>query len=680
MNFVYPNFLWALLLLLIPVIIHLFNFRRYKTIYFSRVKHLQEVVEDSKSGTKLKHLLVLFSRMLALSCLVLAFAQPFIPSEEGDHTENLTSIYIDNSYSMQAEGNDGDLLNEVKNQAIEIVHSLEENERINLITSDLLSIHQRFYSKSEVIDMIKAIDYSAKSTTLESAIRVQLDLLNNQENAGNKRLFLLSDFQKTASTLTALDTPGIPTYLYKANAILSENIFIDSVWFETPVHKANTPVDVFFRARNNSDKDQNELTVRLAINGNEPGPKKISIPANSFVDEKITFTDRTAGNKEATISIATSQLFFDDDFHFSYTIKEQVEILVVRGKNDDQNNIEQLYGLDTYYNYTATSIDRLTQEDMDSKELIVIQNVDRIPGGITELLNDAIKNGATVVLIPGTNPDKSQWNTYLSSHNLPALGNTDTSSAELSYFNSDDPIYSGVFEQKPENYRFPQLYRQNNLQIGSSQNFITLFGTNPSTPFLLYGQRGNGKLILLSGPLHPDHTNFQSHALFAATFLRIAETASFNKPLYSTIGKMDNFPIQQVIDEKNPIHLINEEFGVDVIPQFVNISNSRFISFSHLEDALKVAGFYDLTNSDNYNETLALNYDRRESDVSTFELEAIKNEFISQGWENVESFDLTVDGKVEINQLKAREYWRILLILALIFIAIEILLLKLWKR
>ena len=137
MSFVYPNFLWALVLLIIPIIIHLFNFRKYKTVYFSKVDFLTEVVEDSKSGNKLKHLLVLLSRLLMISALVFAFAQPFIPTGENQKTENITSIYIDNSFSMQAQGQDGDLLNEVKNKAIDLVKSLDENEKINLLTTEL---------------------------------------------------------------------------------------------------------------------------------------------------------------------------------------------------------------------------------------------------------------------------------------------------------------------------------------------------------------------------------------------------------------------------------------------------------------------------------------------------------------------------------------------------------------
>lgn len=658
----------------------MFNFRRYKTVYFSRVKFLQEVVEDSKSGAKLKHLLVLLSRLLMLSCLVLAFAQPYIPAEEGEMTENLTSIYLDNSYSMQSQGADGDLLNEVKNQAIEIVKSLAENERVNLLTSDLNSVDQRFYSKSEIIDRIKEIDYSAKSTQLKAVLRMQHDILNNAEEKGNRRVFVLSDFQKKTNSIEDLKLPETQAYYYKANAVNVENIFIDSVWFESPVHRVNSPVDVHFRVENNSSEDLTDLIIRLSINGNEPGPKRLSIPANSFIEDKITFTDRTPGIKEAKLHIETGQLFFDDDFFFTYTIKESVNILLVDNREESSKNLEQLYSLEDYYNATSVNVESLVPDDFEDKELIVLQNIDNIPSGIMELLDQAMKNGGTVVLIPGKNIDATNWNAFLGRHQLPTLNNKDTTSLELSYFNSDDPLYTGVFESTPENYKHPRLFNRYRLGLSNSQQFITLFGTSPTSPYMLYGQRGNGKIVLLSSPLNADYTNFQNHALFAATFLRMAETASFQKPLYMTIGEMDNFPLQTAVSEKDPIHLKNEELKVDVIPLLINVANARAISFSHLENTISSSGFYELTDQNTFNETVGLNYSRAESYVDPFTNEEVAEQFLNAGWSNAKAFELNGQGKVQINQLKATEYWRILLILALIFVGVEILLLKLWKR
>jgi L-asparagine transporter-like permease len=97
MQFLFPGFLLALAALAIPVIIHLFNFRRYKTVYFSNVRFLREVKEETTSRSKLKHLLVLASRLLALAFLVFAFAQPYIPNKHNQVStgRKYVSVYLD---------------------------------------------------------------------------------------------------------------------------------------------------------------------------------------------------------------------------------------------------------------------------------------------------------------------------------------------------------------------------------------------------------------------------------------------------------------------------------------------------------------------------------------------------------------------------------------------------------
>jgi hypothetical protein len=621
----------------------------------------------------------MLSRILAIICLVTAFAQPFIPLDDSTNTENITSIYIDNSYSMQAEGTDGNLLNEAKNQAIDLVRTFDENEKVNLITSDMLSLHQRFYSKSEVIDMIKNIDFSARTTPLQNILNLQLDLLNSSEKEANQRIFMFSDLQKSSTNLEGWSRPEVPSYIYQCIAENPGNIFIDSVWFKTPVHRTNTPIDIHFRVRNLTEKDQNEIPVTLNIEGNTPGPKRISIPANSFVDEQITFTDKQAGKRSGKISISSSQLFFDDEFYFSYTIKEQVNILLITGKNDRNLNIEQLYGLDDYYNCSTKSIDRVSMEDFTDKELIIYQNVNTIPSGIQDMNEKSLKNGATVALIPGKKIDSDNWNSYLSELNLPLLSKMDSINSKVSYFNSSDPLYTGVFEGEPDNFQFPYISAGYGINVTSNNNFISLFGINENRPFLSYSPFNNGRLILMSTPLDQAYTNFQNHALFAATFLRFAETASFQSPLFMEIGEMGNFPLNKGIDETNPIHLMNKEYQVDIIPQLLNSNASRSISFNHLEDQIKQAGIYDLSNENDFSDKIAINYDRSESITECFEMEQMKANFQAIGWEKTQEMTLNESGTIEINKFKTKEYWRILLILTLVFIAIEILLLKLWR-
>lgn len=680
MSFVYPNFLWAYTLIIIPIIIHLFNFRRYKTVYFSRVASLKEVNQDSKTGNQLKHLLVLLSRILAIVCLVTAFAQPFIPLNEGEKTENITSIYIDNSFSMQAKGQDGDLLNECKNKAIELIKSLETNERVNILTTDLLGIHQRFYSKSEAIDLIKEIKFSPLSTSLESVLSTQVDLLQSANENTNERIFLFSDFQESTHRLNDWKRPPVYTSFYLAKTEINENIYIDSVWFDSPVHRVNQPSLLKFKIVNQSDKDQNDLSVSLSINEKKQGPKRVSIKANSFTIDQIEFTDQSAGIKQGKLEIVTNQLFFDDEFYFVYETKEDVKLLIVSERENQSSNLSQLFQVDDYYMADEKSIQDVSSEDFKNKELVIYNNVNNIPTGIQELNDNILKDGGSIVFIPGENADLDSWNNQMGRLNLPLLTNKDSVNSSLDYFNYDDPLYEGVFEKDPTDYKYPEVYAAYPLSSFSNLNYITLFGigSQQKRPFLLYQEASNGKIYLMNSPLNPRYTNFQNHALFAATFLRIAETATFKKPLYGTLGNIPNFPIYNEIDEQSPIHLLNTEKEVDVIPLLLNNNKNRVVSFSHLENEITSSGFYALDNSQDFHEMLGLNFNRQESDITALQEEDIVNQFKAVGWE-INSIKGSDSSSLELNSIKAKEYWRILLILGLVFIAIEIALLKFWK-
>lgn len=678
MSFVYPNFLWALLLLIIPIIIHLFNFRKYQTVYFSKVDFLTEVVEDSKSGNKLKHLLILLSRLLLITALVLAFAQPFIPTIENQKTDNISSIYIDNSFSMQAQGQDGNLLNEVKNKAIDLVKSLNENEKINLLTTELLAKDQRFYSKSEIIERIKEIDLTPISSPLSTVLGMQTDLLQKSKANANQRLFLLSDFQKSTSTLVDFTKTELPAYYYQGKSEIQGNIFIDSVWFESPVQRLNAPIEVFFRIKNQSKSEVNDLNIALTIDGKEKGWQSLNIAPNSFVEQSISFTNTTAGIKKGKLHIKTNQLFFDDDYFFTYKINENVNILIVTNEKSTKN-IEQLYQLNSFYNYYTSTINAIKQEDFKNKQLIILQDINSIPSGIQDKLTSSLKNGSTVCLIPGVNANISNWNSFLGRQKLPALIEKTNLKAELNYFNSEDPLYNGVFEEKPSRYKYAKVNSTYSLNISSSHNFISLFNYNSSEPFLLYANQKNGRIFLQTSPLAAEFTDFQNHALFATTYLRMAETSALNKKLSFTIGEPSNYPLYQELDEKDQIHLINTELQTDLIPSIVNTSISREIVFDQLFDKIKVADYYQLGNKNTLNDIIAFNYSRAESEIENLSSEDIQINFENSNWLNVKELQLNSNGQIEISSLGAQEYWRILLFLALLCIAIEILLLKFWK-
>ena len=117
-----PKLLYALFAIAIPILIHLFNFRKHKTVYFSSIRFLKEIKEETQKKSELRNILILISRVLAITFLILAFAKPYIPAKN-KHKNNTIVLYIDNSQSMDIDFGDGNLLNSAKEKAIQIIKS-----------------------------------------------------------------------------------------------------------------------------------------------------------------------------------------------------------------------------------------------------------------------------------------------------------------------------------------------------------------------------------------------------------------------------------------------------------------------------------------------------------------------------------------------------------------------------
>ena len=134
MQFRHPEILYALFLLIIPILIHLFRLQRFRTEAFTNVRILREIEMEARKSSRLKKLLLLLVRSLALACLVFAFAQPFISGNDRSGKRQVF-MYLDNSMSMQARTkNGGTILDSYRNGLVEDLG--DNSARFTLITND----------------------------------------------------------------------------------------------------------------------------------------------------------------------------------------------------------------------------------------------------------------------------------------------------------------------------------------------------------------------------------------------------------------------------------------------------------------------------------------------------------------------------------------------------------------
>src|SRR5690554_2589944 len=271
MNFVYPNILYFLLLLIIPIIIHLFNFRRYKKLYFSSLQFIMKVEKETNATKNLRHYIILTCRMLAFTALIFAFAQPYIPtSDQSKSYENLIPIYLDNSFSMSAKGSNGDLLNQAKTTVQQIADAYPKGQRYILVTNSLNGAEHRIITRSELEDKLEYVNLSPISRSITNPLESLKEYLNSIAYDGNLHYYVISDFQQRnlKETKAQIDTTANYSFLQLAPQI-KRNLYIDSIWFDQPFQRVNNNNSLNIRIQNTGDEKLTNVEVNLNVGGNK---------------------------------------------------------------------------------------------------------------------------------------------------------------------------------------------------------------------------------------------------------------------------------------------------------------------------------------------------------------------------------------------------------------------------
>ena len=317
MQFLHPEILWALSAVTIPIIVHLFNFRKFRRVKFSNVAFLNEIKQQTQSKSRIKHLLILIARMLAITAVVFAFAQPFFPKEDAAVSDDAqaVSIFIDNSFSMEAENADGQLLELAKNKALEIAEVYAPTDQFQLLTCDFEGRHQRLVNQEEVIEWIEEVQVSPQARPLSEVMLRQRDALASSENA-RKSAYILSDLQRSTHDVETIRPDSTLAVRMVPSAVENAaNVYIDSVWFDTPVRQLNQSERLNIRLRNTAETGLENIPIKLTIDGQQKALGSFAVQPGLVTDTALYFSHSEPGFKQARVSIDDHPIVFDDDFY-----------------------------------------------------------------------------------------------------------------------------------------------------------------------------------------------------------------------------------------------------------------------------------------------------------------------------------------------------------------------------
>ena len=196
MSFLNPSFLWALFAMAIPVIIHLINFRKPKVVYFSNTSFIEDIKKETRTKTKLKQILILIARMLTIAMLVFVFAGPYIPNSDksNEQPSDLSIVYIDNSFSMDADAAKGKVFDQAKQIAKELVYANSASMNYMFMSNDYNSDFRTTLNRDQIITSIDDCSISANSLKVDDLIAKANAFARNGKYV---TLYMISDMQKS---------------------------------------------------------------------------------------------------------------------------------------------------------------------------------------------------------------------------------------------------------------------------------------------------------------------------------------------------------------------------------------------------------------------------------------------------------------------------------------------------
>ncbi len=686
MSFLYPAFLYGLFAVSIPIIIHFFNFRRYKIIYFSNIKFLQQVKSDSKTKSVIKNWLILLIRILIIASLVFAFAQPFIPVSENSLSENQKSvgIYIDNSFSTQSENKYGKIIENQKSAAHRIADAYPENQKFFFLNNNFDAKFSNPVTKEQLKEFITETETSAffrKTTQIISQFKKFVN--NFGERKSDKMLiYIISDFQKSSTDISEIQNDSSVSFVFVPSAInLNSNVYIDSVWFDNPNRILSRPDILNVSITNKSDKKYFDMPINLYLNDTIKTPSSFNIDENQTIIKSLDFVNSRSGIIKGKVEISDYPVIFDNSFYFSYSISPKKNILII-SKNLSNKYIDAVIENNEEFTVSRFTENNIKTSDFKNFDVIIVESVKEISTGLSQELVNYCNFGGTLLIFPDYNCDIKNLNSFLSLMNSDFVISKDSSLISLKEINPQASLFLNVFENNDLKMLMPKIKKRFILSDKSKLDLEKILETENNEAVLSKYKINKGEFYLFTTPADSKNGNLVISPVWPPIIYNIIIYSDKNTKLYYTIGKNEAIIIKSKINiyekNENVLHIKNSDFKIDIIPQ--TISSGKDIKL-FIENEILKAGNYFVSNQKNDIQSISFNYDRKESELKYFSNEEITKILNSKNIKNFtffESNDKFIGQKIEKNLL-GKELYQYFILLTLFLILSEVLILKIIK-
>jgi len=640
MHFKHPELLYALFLLVIPIIIHLFQLRRFQKVDFTNVAFLKKVTIQTRKSSQLKKWLTLLMRLAAMACLIIAFAQPFSASKTALDTKKETVLYLDNSFSMELKGAKGPMLQ----RALQDIYKQSSgSEKISWFTNN--DIHKND-AVTDFKDALLKVTYSQNQLSPTEVI-LKGNQLFSKDKATTKRLLYVSDFQQK---------DRFPE--------VREEFKIDAVHLKPSIN-SNIAIDTAFISSKNATSFKLEVTISSQGENNKDVPVSLynenTLVAKTAVDfsngnkTNISFDIKNTGSFNGRLELIEPNLTFDNSLFFSINTPKKLKVLAINEAN--AQFLQRIFNQEEF-EYKQNSFKDLNYSEIPEQNFIILNELKTIPQSIITALKSFKENGGSLFIIPSKDADISSYNSLLATLQLGSLSEINPFEKKITQIIFDHPLYQNVFEKRIVNFQYPKV----NSFFALSSNTTSALLFEDGKPFIVQ----QGDVYLCTAAINSENSNFQSSPLIVPTLYNMAIQSLPLPELYYNIGQQNNFSI--------PVSLVNDEILTlkDSLNSFIPLQQTKANKVTiSTTDSPADAGIYQIENKGEFIENVSYNYSREESTLLYAD---------PSSWDGVTVFnsvDELFSSIAEENTINS--FWKWFAIFALLFLLFEMLILKFYK-
>lgn len=642
MHFKHPEILYFLFLLIVPILVHLFQLRRFKTSYFTNVRFLKELAIQTRKSSKIKKRLLLATRLLLLTCAIIAFAQPFFEARDSKNASNEMYIILDNSFSMQAKGKKGELL---KRAVQELLENTPETAQFSLLTNT-----ENYWNTDikSVKSSLQNLKYSAAPFELSSIMAK----VKAHKTAHKKDIIIISDAvglkENDIATIESEEKP----YFIIPEAEQKNNISIDSVYInQTLENFYEISVDLSgygddFKPVSTALYNQNKLIAKTIINF-DTKKKKIN-----FTIPKEVF--------HGYVSIEDNGLAYDNKLFFSISKNKKANVISI-GEPEKSIFLARIY-TSGEFNYNNYAINSLDYNSLEKQNTIILNELVEIPQALQTTLKAFVSKGGNLVVIPSEKSSISNLNSFLGNFGKVQFNSLKTESKLITKINFDHPLFSGVFENKITNFQYPKT----NSSFDISSPYPAVLSFEDQSTFVTAIQNPTAGITVFSAPINGGNSNFQQSPLIVPLFYKMAVNNQKTGVNALTIGNNKPYFVDVLLTKDAILEVKGTEDSFIPIQQILN--NKVKLTFN---DFPETAGNYSIFDKKENVENLSFNYKRTESDLSQVNTNVVSD------FKTADTIS-TIFNTLQTERTDS-QIWKWFVIFALLFLALEIAIIKFVK-